>query len=79
MASKNAPAVPRRRYADFCNKIGKKRTFRSILAMSVIWVNSGKHLLALSFSGFDPTETLAAPSGNALDAGFSYQRARFSR
>jgi hypothetical protein len=21
------------------------------------WVNSGKHLLSLSFSGFDPTET----------------------
>ena len=34
-------------------------------------VNSGKHLLALSFSGFDPTETLAAPNGNTLDAGFS--------
>jgi hypothetical protein len=26
MASKNAPAVPRRRYAEFCNKIGTKRT-----------------------------------------------------
>jgi hypothetical protein len=35
---------------------------------------SGKHLLALSFSGFDPTETLAAPNGNALDAGFSHYR-----
>jgi len=23
------------------------------------WVNSGKHLLALSFSGFDPERTLA--------------------
>jgi len=23
------------------------------------WVNSGKHLLSLSFSGFDPTRTLA--------------------
>jgi hypothetical protein len=22
------------------------------------WVNSGKHLLSLSFSGFDPTQTL---------------------
>jgi hypothetical protein len=29
MASKNAPAVPRRLYADFCNKIGAKRTFAS--------------------------------------------------
>jgi hypothetical protein len=36
---------------------------------------SGKHILPLSFSGFDPTATLAAPSGSALDAGFSpYQR-----
>jgi hypothetical protein len=26
MASKNAPAVPRRRYADFCNKIGQQET-----------------------------------------------------
>src|SRR5258706_16480836 len=26
IASKNAPAVPRRRYADFCNKIGTNRT-----------------------------------------------------
>jgi hypothetical protein len=24
MASKKAPAVPRRRYADFCNKIGNE-------------------------------------------------------
>jgi hypothetical protein len=29
MASKKAPAIPRRRYADFCNKIGTKRTCRS--------------------------------------------------
>jgi hypothetical protein len=29
MASKNAPAVPRRRYADFCNKIGEKPTRHS--------------------------------------------------
>jgi hypothetical protein len=35
------------------------------------WVNSGKHMLALSFSGFDPTATLAALNGNTLDAGFS--------
>jgi hypothetical protein len=26
------------------------------------WVNSGKHLLALSFSGFDPIRTLASRS-----------------
>ena len=30
MVSKNAPAVPRRRYADFCNKIGTKRTWRDV-------------------------------------------------
>jgi hypothetical protein len=27
MASKNAPAVPRRRYADFCNKIRQEQPF----------------------------------------------------
>ena len=27
---KNAPAVPRRRYADFCNKIGTKRTTSNV-------------------------------------------------
>jgi hypothetical protein len=44
------------------------------------WVNSGKHLLALSFSGFDPTETFAAPGGGALDPGFSiYRRTRVGR
>ena len=32
---------------------------------------SGKHMLAMSSSQFDPTETLAAPNGNTLDAGFS--------
>src|SRR6476646_7493959 len=30
MVSKNAPAVPRRRYADFCNKIGTNRTWRDV-------------------------------------------------
>jgi hypothetical protein len=25
------------------------------------WVNSGKHVLALSFSGFDPVRTLGLP------------------
>jgi hypothetical protein len=29
MASKNAPAVPRRRYADFCNKIRQQRSFHN--------------------------------------------------
>jgi hypothetical protein len=29
-------------------------------------MNSGRHLLTVSFSGFDPTETLAAPSGILL-------------
>src|ERR1700686_4319972 len=29
MASKNPPAVPRRRYADFCNKICQKQTHAS--------------------------------------------------
>jgi hypothetical protein len=27
----------------------------------------------------DPTETLAVPNGNTLDAGFGYQGTRFSR
>jgi hypothetical protein len=35
MVSKNAPAVPRRRYADFCNKIGTFETCRQPLGMSV--------------------------------------------
>ena len=34
------------------------------------WVNSGKHLLLLSFSGFDPQRTLAACATN-------YARIRF--
>jgi hypothetical protein len=34
-------------------------------------VQTGKHLLGLNLSAFDPTETLAAPDGNALDTGFS--------
>jgi hypothetical protein len=41
---------------------------------------SGKHLLALSFSGFDPTATLAVRCGNVFDVGFSpYQSTRLSR
>jgi hypothetical protein len=41
---------------------------------------SGKHVLIASFSGFDPTETLAAPSGIAFEAGFNpYQRACLNR
>jgi hypothetical protein len=36
MASKKAPAIPRRRYADFCNKIGTKRTLIQRSLMSVI-------------------------------------------
>jgi hypothetical protein len=28
------------------------------------WMNSGKHLLALSFSGFDPTQTLRRHSAS---------------
>ena len=35
------------------------------------WVKSGKHLLSLSFSGFDPTATLAALSGSPLIAGLA--------
>src|SRR5712671_5046595 len=34
-------------------------------------VNSGKHVLALSFSGFDPAATLAVHCGNGFDAAFS--------
>jgi hypothetical protein len=44
------------------------------------WVNSGSHLLALSFSGFDPTATLAVHCGNGFDAGFRlYQCTRLNR
>jgi hypothetical protein len=44
------------------------------------WMDSGKHLLTVSFSGFDPSATLAAPSGSALDDGCSpYQVAHFNR
>jgi hypothetical protein len=38
MASKNAPTVPRRRYADFCNKIGAKQTNGVGPLMSVVRV-----------------------------------------
>jgi hypothetical protein len=34
-------------------------------------MNSGKHMLALSFSAFDPTATLAALSGSPLIAGLA--------
>jgi hypothetical protein len=41
---------------------------------------SGKQMLALSFSGFGPTETFAAPGGGALDRHFSiYRRTRVGR
>jgi hypothetical protein len=44
------------------------------------WLNSGKHMLALSFSGFDPTATFTVRCGNSFDAGFSpYQSTRLSR
>jgi hypothetical protein len=37
-------------------------------------------MLAMSFSGFDPTATLAVHCGNGFDAGFSpYQSTRLSR
>jgi hypothetical protein len=32
------------------------------------WVNSGKHMLALSFSGFDPSETSNPIASEALGA-----------
>ena len=42
--------------------------------------NSRPHLLTASISPFDPSATLAAPSGSALDAGFRpYQSSRVSR
>jgi hypothetical protein len=44
------------------------------------WVNSGKHVLIASFSGFDPQATLAVHCGNGFDGDFSlYQIARLSR
>jgi hypothetical protein len=43
-------------------------------------MNSGQHMLAMSFSGFDPTATLAVHCGNGFDAGFSpYQSTRLNR
>ena len=67
MASKNAPTVPRRRYADFCNKIGTKRTCPTPLLNVRYRVRSGKHLLAASISGFDPDVW----SGRALQVDFA--------
>jgi hypothetical protein len=41
---------------------------------------SGKHMLAWSFSGFDPTATLAVHCGNSFDADLGpYQSIRLSR
>jgi hypothetical protein len=34
------------------------------------WMISGKHMFALSFSGFDPSATLAVRCGNDFDADF---------
>src|SRR5258707_14397800 len=34
------------------------------------WMNSGKHLLSLSFSGFDPNRTSAVTKVHALKAAF---------
>jgi len=34
--------------------------------MSVLGLNSGKHVLVLSFSGFDPTATLAVRCGQGF-------------
>ena len=48
MASKNALAVPRRLYADFCNKIGTKRTsddVRFLVANGVKRTFQGKVIL----------------------------------
>jgi len=39
-------------------------------------MNSGKHMLALSFSVFDPTATLAVQCGNGFHG---YQCARLNR
>jgi hypothetical protein len=49
--SKNFRSPPQK---DFCNNIGTKPTCRPYSAMSGFRVQSGKHVLALSFSGFDP-------------------------
>ncbi len=44
------------------------------------WMNNGKHLLALSFSAFDPSATLAVHCVEGLDADlFLYQSARQRR
>jgi hypothetical protein len=40
--------------------------------MSEFEVQSGKDMLALSSSQFDPSETLATLNGKGLDAGFRY-------
>ena len=45
-----------------------KRTWRDV---RLEWVNSGRHLLAASFSGLDPSETLVRAQRNACDAELS--------
>jgi len=52
-------APPLSRLADhFCTKKWHQTDMPNYLADVRCWVNSGKHLLALSFSGFDPEPTL---------------------
>jgi hypothetical protein len=47
--------------------IGTKRTYRLYCAMSALRVQSGKHILALRFSGFDPQRSSATSKDTWLD------------
>jgi hypothetical protein len=40
-----------------CSVLGHETDMPKYLRDVRCWVNSGKHLLALSFSGFDPKQT----------------------
>jgi hypothetical protein len=55
-AAKNGISVPRRLYADFCNKIGTKRTFRDVRSSVA---TGGKPDVAQKAQSvaIDPTET----------------------
>jgi len=48
MVSKNPPAVPRRRYTDFCNKIGAKRTVVRSATCGVARSHLDRHLAVLA-------------------------------
>ncbi|MGC2318208.1 MAG: hypothetical protein WA615_17200, partial [Bradyrhizobium sp.] len=49
---------PQIRFGRFSHETDMQTALRNVRC----WENSGKHMLALSFSGFDPQRTSAAPT-----------------